>query len=434
MRRFFIYTYIFCLGLLLFVQFVFAPLVSKVIEKHYLSDVVEYNRKLSRGVFALMERELLRHPESSWPAQIDAMRSDFGYQIELLGLNSVDLDSKHRGELLDKEIVVIEQGDYHFYRIGDSNYVIKKGPFSTLEPKETSALVIVWGTLLISIAVLAGVVVVPIWKQLRIIGGAASRFGAGDLSTRAQLPRHSAYYTLAGDFNSMAARIQQLINSHKELTNAVAHELRTPLARMRFSLEMLGEAHDPEEKERFMDELGLDVTELETMVEELLTLARMDREKPQLSLERHDLAPFLEEVLFLARQLDSGRDCTLHCELAEDFSPPTFDAKYLARAITNLLQNGYIHAKNCVALVAEAEGGDLLLHVDDDGPGIEEEHREKIFEPFTRLDSSRSRESGGYGLGLTIVAKIILWHQGTISVTKSPLGGARFTIRLPQKP
>lgn len=103
----------------------------------------------------------------------------------------------------------------------------------------------------------------------------------------------------------------------------------------------------------------------------------------------------------------------------------------MARALGNLLQNARCHAHEQIVVSFTREGTDYLLSVEDDGPGIPESDRACIFEPFTRLDASRDRDTGGYGLGLAIVSRVAQWHDGSVCVTDSSLGGARFVLRWP---
>ncbi len=107
------------------------------------------------------------------------------------------------------------------------------------------------------------------------------------------------------------------------------------------------------------------------------------------------------------------------------------DAHYLERAIQNLLVNAKRYAKHQVLLSLKSNDGEVEITVDDDGCGIPPEQHEAILQPFVRLDESRSKGRGGFGLGLAIVSRIVSWHQGQIAIDASPLGGARFSIRLP---
>ncbi|MBN2418406.1 MAG: hypothetical protein JXL81_03400 [Deltaproteobacteria bacterium] len=429
MKRAFINLYIYAIIALLFMQFIFVPILNKVIDKYNHSSEIEYNRRLSQGVFTLMERELSRHPESTWPQKIDDMRSDFGYGINIEKTGDINMDAKNMEELRQGKIVVLQDGEYLFHRISGTDYVIKKGPFSVMEPDQGKLVFIVIVAMLMFTALVAVVYLLPGWKRLQAITTAAGKFGKGDLSSRVKISRYSGLYPLATAFNNMAKRIQSLISSHKELTNGVAHDLRTPLSRMRFGLEMLEEARDSSTRKNYMLELRTDVSELEAMVEELLALARLEREKPPLQMKKQKLQPFLEQVISDVALMETTVKCEIHFDVPRNLTELPFDTRYFSRAIGNLLKNSCTYAKTRVNLIAEADGNDFLLHIDDDGPGIPEKFRKKVFEPFIRLDTSRS--SSGYGLGLAIVARIIEWHKGSVTITDSPDGGARFTIRLP---
>jgi signal transduction histidine kinase len=271
--------------------------------------------------------------------------------------------------------------------------------------------------------------VYPFWRNLKKILAAAGSFGEGDLSTRVQIKQHSALMPVAGAFNRMADRIQQLINSHRELTRAVSHELRTPLARIRFSLEIQDGAGSIEERRRHKEGMQKDVDELETMIAELLTYARFDSRLPGLHQEPLPLMPWLREICaYLAVELESVRFNLRAVEVSDTFTA-YLDPRHMGRAVSNLLCNAARYAHAQVDLSVECADNRISLHVDDDGPGIPEAARERVFEPFMRLDESRNRESGGFGLGLAIVQRIAEWHGGHASVTQSPLGGARFTLQ-----
>lgn len=141
--------------------------------------------------------------------------------------------------------------------------------------------------------------------------------------------------------------------------------------------------------------------------------------------------PWLEETL---EELAGGISAHLQHEilLHDTTAKASFEPRYLRRAVGNLVQNASRYGNGLVKVCLEQQGRDYLIHVDDDGPGIPKADRERIFEPFSRLDSSRSRESGGYGLGLAIVKRVVASHRGRVIVSSSPLGGSRFTIRWPE--
>lgn len=431
MIRLFFATYLFLIATLLFIQFALGPIIDKV-AKTYLSEAItEHNRQLARGAFHTLELDLLRLPVERWGERISELTPQFGYKIELLDVSSATFNPEQLEQLQRGQIVVADHGELLYHRVGESDRVLRKGPFSPLNPETGAFSIIIWLAVIAVIGILTFICIIPYWRQLRKLIAAALAFGDGRLDTRVSISRLSNLAPLANAFNTMAARIQQLIDSHKELTNAVSHELRTPLARLHFGLEMLEHATDQEKRVHYVRELQTDVGDLEEMVNELLTYARFEREGPELRVEDHHLEPFLHQVIDESLAENTPFLVHLTLKLDQRSQRARFDAKYLARAIGNLLQNGSRYATSRLEIVVERKGDDCCLHVDDDGPGIPEGDRRKVFEPFTRIDKSRSRASGGYGLGLAIVSRILEWHRGKATAGPSPLGGARLTLRWP---
>jgi signal transduction histidine kinase len=431
MIRLFFGAYLFLVATLVFIQFALGPIIDKVAKTYLHEAITEYNRQLARGAFHTLELDLLRLPPERWNERITELRPQFGYQIELSSLTEAPLSREQIEQLQAGQIVVENDGELLYHRLGDSDLILRKGPFSPLEPQTGSFNLVIWLAVSAIMGIITFICIIPYWRQLRKMSAAALAFGNGRFDTRVSISTVSNLAPLAHAFNTMAARIEQLIDSHKELTNAVSHELRTPLSRLRFGLEMLEAAGDQEKRVYYVRELQTDVGELDELVNELLTYARFERERPELRLTEHHLTPFLHQVLDESLSEDHLLRTHLLLNLDHGSLKARFDAKYLARALGNLLQNGSHHAASRLEIVVEREGDHCCIHVDDDGPGIPEDQRRKIFEPFVRLDRSRSRTSGGYGLGLAIVSSILEWHKGTATATASPLGGARITLRWP---
>ncbi|WP_372880932.1 cache domain-containing protein [Psychromonas sp.] len=213
----------------------------------------------------------------------------------------------------------------------------------------------------------------------------------------------------------------------KELINAVSHELRTPIARLRFGVEMMQSSPSQTEEDSYLTGVQQDIDELEDLVSELLTYARFDRNVSDLQMQSLAIAPWLENVL-----ADLATEVSAHLQHDFQIEPNAqayFEPKYLRRVVSNLVHNAAKYGNGQVFVTLEQRDKVYLLHVDDDGPGIPDADRERVFEPFARLDSSRNRESGGYGLGLAIVKRMVDAHHGSVAITTSPLGGCRFTIR-----
>lgn len=291
--------------------------------------------------------------------------------------------------------------------------------------------------------VIAVVIALWIWGfhyQLSKIRIAAQQLSEGKLDTRAPEGFFQEVGRLNKGFNRMAERLEQLVSSHKRLTNAVAHELRTPIFRLRCQLELLTPDMPEKELDEFVVSMDEDLVEIDSLVDELLSYARMESGRQTLNLQTIEVGAWLKEAQSLLakncqhplhffegngvfgdrRDGIEGRSVTV---LA--------DTDLLHRAMSNLVRNADVYTQTKIQLSFERIGNNLMLYVDDDGIGIPEADRDRIFEPFERMDRSRNRNSGGYGLGLSICREIATLHKGRIDISESPLGGARIIISLP---
>jgi signal transduction histidine kinase len=220
----------------------------------------------------------------------------------------------------------------------------------------------------------------------------------------------------------MARRLQAALRSQRDLLHAVSHELRSPLQRIRFALDLLPYAKTPEDLGRRVGELQGDVDELDALVDELLTWSRVENGETSLQRVDVDVASVLDGVADAARRLRP------EVEVRLEVLPLTasLDDSGFRRAVTNLVNNAVRYTDTRVVVSATLAGDRLTVQVDDDGDGVPEADRERIFEPFVRLDAARSRDTGGVGLGLAIVSRLAGDHGGAVHVEPSPLGGARF--------
>jgi len=391
------------------------------------APIEQSNRDFARGIYYLLQEELQKSPPSDWELTIERLQKHFGYQISLRDYHKVTFTEKQKSQILAGEIVVIDFGKMLWKRVGDGDMILGMGPFP--EVKRTVPVeIFVWGSFIL----LAGSVMLVwaylFWRKLMVVNAATAEFGNGNFDIRMKISSRSAVAQLAATFNSMADRIQGLIQSHKELTNAVSHELRTPLARIRFGLEMLRSSFSKRDREFYSDGIQRDVNELDELVSELLMYAKFDRETMSMHQVKCAIVPWMEELVSTSK--NHSVEVNFECLLANRDLVASLDPKQMGRAIDNLLQNASRYGNGVVSLTLDVNGKVISIHVDDNGPGIPESDRKRIFDPFTRLDTSRSRESGGVGLGLAIVSRIIECHGGKVSVSDSDLGGCRFTISL----
>jgi two-component system, OmpR family, sensor kinase len=278
------------------------------------------------------------------------------------------------------------------------------------------------GTILSTTLMALGVIGISIllvrWmtQPLRTFANAAQRLyrSAENVTVPEEGPREVR--ELASAFNDMQARIKLLIDDRTQALAAVSHDLRTPLTRLRLKTEDVGNA-------ALSNAMRSDLTEMEGMIDQTLVYLRGDRSDEEF--RQMDLAALLETLVDDAS--DAGSDITLG-----RLSMLAIQARPLAlkRAFSNLIQNAVKYG-SMARLTLSTVANNAEIHIDDDGPGIPADQVEAAFAPFTRLESSRSKETGGFGLGLTIARQIIDGHGGSIRLSNRPEGGLRVTVNLP---
>lgn len=397
----------------------------------------EIARRQAAGQIFLLEQYIDQAPADEWLARLNKVREVSTVSFELLPLDAAlaALPASRRAGLRAGAIVV-DAGGKGFYRRVDlrgARYID-----SDREVLHAQRLPIDIGQALameaIRFLIIALFLLVPIgwwsrahWRDLQALSRVADDMGQGRLAARAAVRPGSGIAPLAGSINDMAGRIGQLLEARKDLLHSVSHELRTPIARLAFGLELM-RGRDAAIDQR-VDAMEGDVEELNTLVNELLNLTQLDH-APALQRQAIALAGLLGEAAAAVAQGQSGKACASH--IAADIGAIDGDPRLLARAVGNLLGNAAKYAATRVALSAArtADGG-LRIVVEDDGPGIPDEARERVFEPFHRLSREDDHAAGGYGLGLAIARKAVQLHGGDIAVDRSALGGARFTVTLP---
>jgi signal transduction histidine kinase len=188
------------------------------------------------------------------------------------------------------------------------------------------------------------------------------------------------------------------------------------------------------ERKHYLSEISQDIDELDELVAESLTYAHFDRGVPKIEWQSCPAESWLRNVISHATKGLQSVEFSCTNRLSQTAREIRLEPRYMGRALGNLLKNAATYADGRIEVVMAEEGGDCLIHVDDDGPGIPQANRRRVFKAFTRLDTSRDRDTGGFGLGLAIVQRVAAWHGGRVEISRSPLGGARFTIRWPGFP
>ncbi len=303
---------------------------------------------------------------------------------------------------------------------------------------------------LVGLAVALGAypVVRRLTKRLEGLQKGVERWGDGDLTTRLPVQGRDEVAFLAARFNAAAERVQTLLQSHKALLANASHELRSPLARIRMGLELLGRDSASNGQRA---EIARSIEELDQLIDEILLASRLDVRDAN---DAGALGP-TEEIDLVGLAAEECARTGAELEVAEGASPVLVQghARLLRRVLRNLLENARRYGVPAAGVVLDGTAGVKLgiavqaastpgraaaagrparaiVTVDDRGPGVPLELRERIFEPFYRLPGASERE-GGVGLGLSLVKSITLRHQGTIRCEDAPGGGARFVLELP---
>ncbi|MFC5475678.1 ATP-binding protein [Paraherbaspirillum soli] len=271
----------------------------------------------------------------------------------------------------------------------------------------------------------------PHWRDLEKLRVAAARFGDGALDARAKLSDNSSIKQLCAYFNDMADRIGNLIKAQRDMVNAASHELRTPLARLEFGLVNLMDTSKDSNSHKRIQAMRKDVEELDILVGELLTLSMLEQSPFPEHAEKIMLEDFLRAAAGISNDELHLRRSTIVWAIDTSMKEVITEPRSLGRAFSNLIRNALRYTHSTIRVRAEANAGSWNLIVEDDGVGIPEQERERVFEPFYRLDRSRDRSTGGYGLGLAIVKKIAERLDGTARVDSSDLGGAMFVLNFP---
>lgn len=262
----------------------------------------------------------------------------------------------------------------------------------------------------------------PLIRDLKKLQKHAQDFAEGVSEvTPLSLAPSSGVYELALTFNSMASEIETLLSSQRDMSHAISHELRTPLARMKFALEALSLSSDEKE----LAALKQDVLEMDRLIREFLTYAKFDHRKQRLEWNDGRLDDLLHSIV-QGLELTIGKKIDLNCQ------PHTVSCDWvlMERCLANLIENAAKYCREQVRISVQWDGDQCRVIIEDDGEGVPEQERAKIFDAFYRSESATQR-ARGFGVGLALVKRIAILHKGTVSVSKSQLGGAQFEFSWP---
>ncbi|SEL82252.1 sensor histidine kinase BfmS [Acinetobacter sp. DSM 11652] len=370
------------------------------------------------------------------------IKQHFSYDLSIQNLSDLNLDSEQIGRLRADQGVILYQDSASIRgttisvispMTNSSGDVLVMGPVPMFNwmPFQLAAGITLLSMFILSLGVYG--LIVPMQRKLKQVNSALNVMQKGDMSVRVPVEGYDELAHLAASYNSMSDHIQRLIEAQRELMRAVSHELRTPVARIRFGMEMLVDEEDYEYRQQQVEMIDKDIEALNTLIDEIMTYAKLEQGMPSIDFEEIRLYEVLEQVAIETKALKTNKNIQLH--LPSQALVVDAERRYLHRVVQNLVGNAIRYCDDTVLITGGIDAqGMAYISVEDDGPGIPEEDRKRVFEAFARLDDSRTRASGGYGLGLSIVSRIAYWFGGSIQVDQSPkMGGARFTMQWPAK-
>ena len=332
-----------------------------------------------------------------------------------------DFDNEHGFLVNDKQYYHVKNDQQHYLMVRDGATTLL---FNVPNVRDQRQGFKGWYPLLILLFLLLMLYFATrrLFRPIDTINQGVQKFGAGDMDYRIQVERKDELGELANTFNTMANEIQQMLDAKRQLLLAISHELRSPLTRARVAVELL----DEEDKKAAIVQ---DINEMESLIEELMETERLSSRHTKLNKAQHDILALINEVV--AANFD---DAGITTDLPGTVDKVDIDSARIKLLLKNLLENAVRHTPETspppeIQLRINKDNVDIT--VTDHGKGIETAQLPHLTEPFYRVDPSRQRETGGYGLGLYLCKMIAEAHGGGLEIESEAGKGTRVTVRLP---
>jgi two-component system, OmpR family, sensor kinase len=379
----------------------------------------------------IIESQFIHSQEKTIIISPELMRLPTRSQVQLVKLDDFS-DTEMLDSIKSGAIVHARNNSEVFYykRIRNSDNVLALSVAN--EQQQKTPLYI--GFILLFYSAIAVIIFFWVWplsRDLAKLGQHTQEFGKDGSSNTIVISTRSVLFPFAKSFNHMAQRISELMTSQKEITYAVSHELRTPLARMKFALAMAEEQPESNQIHKQLHSIRQDVTDMESLINSLLSYAAFERQTQQLIQPAGHIQDLLHEIV---ARTAIHKKLAIRIVIQDETQAEEFHCEWslMQTALQNIINNALDFAKTTIIMHIKITREDYIIQIEDDGPGVPEGQRERIFESFTRLYSEQVSRSG-FGLGLAIVKRIMSWHGGRVECTSANLGGSLFTLTWPHK-
>ena len=351
------------------------------------------------------------------------------YELEITSIATSSLSESFLLEIQKGKPIIIETEtrlSIYYYLAKDSDLLIFKLPPTFISKKEDNINYLFTLLFYLVFLILILIWIYPLLTQLLTLRSSLKLIGEGQLEHRINSSSISYIREIENEVNDMAQRIENLVSDNKILSSAVSHNLRTPLARIRFGLDTLMEEDDASLIKRYQRKISDNVDEMSLLVETLLSYARLN----QSTIELLNIDCSLLEIINRSIKINEldGVDFTL--QSSENDHVINADKNYIYMMLNNLIENAVKYGSGKVIITLVSSSSTVSVVVEDNGKGIPEGVRTQVLAPFCRGEFSNS-EIKGSGIGLAIVNKVVEWHKGSMKISRSKkLGGAKFSIVL----
>lgn len=383
--------------------------------------------QLMRG-FSLQTQSLT---EKELKTQVSEWATQFDLSLSLHESGELALPTELQQQLFLPGGLLLES-EHQTYLIKSLNAHPQYQLYLNLPGVEPESALDLWLTIAfyLGAGVLMALWLLPLTRRLSLIHQMATAFGKGSFDSRITVSRFSYIPWLEQSFNHMAQKIEELIAENKILASGLSHDLRTPLACLRFGLDAALDAEGESKKNHMMLRMEKDLDQMEEMVSAFLGFASLEKQRAKLKIKPYAIEVLLVDIERQASLLADQKKKIIHFNnqcLADSFL--NVDKVWFSRVLINIISNAMRFSVLHIDVSVEINNGVVTIFIEDDGPGIAPEQWQNVFKPFVRLEVARNREQGNYGLGLAITQKVIEWHQGEISIASpQTLSGCCFKL------